>query len=653
MNNNKTIEVENIQLNTGQKLIEINNNSKGSIKNSRRKINKNNKLIKNHSVKQYNNSIYSLITNNKNTTSINNKILTISTKKLLTKPKTYNFFSQDKYFNNNINNNYRNNATSIDIQQLNTQRKPIKNYGFKNKTIQESELVNGALIYLQNEYFKRNKKNIKDNHIINISGITMRELKHKFKIFDNNINVVNKNNYKVPYDYKKIGKQFGEDSFISLNSTSTGVFLLNNNSNYGDEISSIDNNNNSNNIFQKEMNRIINFNKKLKSIKKHKEKSNEKNKNNLGNNIGVNKYNKNMKKSLSQPNFYNNKNIKMFRNKDKIISNKKYKSVCINNKKIVCNSSNFNKNENKDKLDFSRNINLNYNINSQQIKKQNISNENIIINKKINHKNILENSQEEKNFQKMKKEKINKKKNEYENRTINQSDETKFRFVLDKFTKKAKERPKKFSKKKEEEKCNKNKSKENSKNINISIKKENESFFNEGLNSESLCDNKILKEKNSQKKEIKLLDIEKLDLSTIQKKDDSNINTNNGNKINNNLKEENDIIVKKMSFETVSCSGNAIDDENDIKVKKNIPLNISPIIKIKDKKNQFLLDNNLDIIGDSKDLNMDINKNINVNETDELIKSIEQENKTSNNNIDSILSQTHDKPKFFKYKEKK
>ena len=90
----------------------------------------------------------------------------------------------------------------------------------------------------------------------------MRELKHKFKIFDNNINVVNKNNYKVPYDYKKIGKQFGEDSFISLNSTSTGVFLLNNNSNYGDEISSIDNNNNSNNIFQKEMNRIINFNKK-------------------------------------------------------------------------------------------------------------------------------------------------------------------------------------------------------------------------------------------------------------------------------------------------------------------------------------------------------------------------------------------------------
>ena len=361
-----------------------------------------------------------------------------------------------------------------------------------------------------------------------------------------------------------------------------------------------------------------------------------------------------MKKSLSQPNFYNNKNIKMFRNKDKIISNKKYKSVCINNKKIVCNSSNFNKNENKDKLDFSRNINLNYNINSQQIKKQNISNENIIINKKINHKNILEDSQEKKNlFQKMKKEKINKRKNEYENRTINQSDETKFRFVLDKYTKKAKESPKKFSKKKEEEKRNKNKSKENSKNINISIKKDNESFFNEGLNSESLCDIKTLKEKNSQKKEIKLLEIEKLDLSTIQKKDDSNINTNNGNKINNNLKEENDIIAKKMSFETVSCSGNAIDDENDIKVKKNIPLNISPIIKIKDKKNQFLLDNNLDIIGDSKDLNMDINRNINVNETDELIKSIEQENKTSNNNIDSILSQTHDKPKFFKYKEKK
>ena len=374
----------------------------------------------------------------------------------------------------------------------------------------------------------------------------------------------------------------------------------------------------------------------------------------MGNNIGVNKYNKNMKKSLSQPNFYNNKNIKMFRNKDKIISNKKYKSVCINNKKIVCNSSNFNKNENKDKLDFSRNINLNYNINSQQIKKQNISNENIIINKKINHKNILEDSQEKKNlFQKMKKEKINKRKNEYENRTINQSDETKFRFVLDKYTKKAKESPKKFSKKKEEEKRNKNKSKENSKNINISIKKDNESFFNEGLNSESLCDIKTLKEKNSQKKEIKLLEIEKLDLSTIQKKDDSNINTNNGNKINNNLKEENDIIAKKMSFETVSCSGNAIDDENDIKVKKNIPLNISPIIKIKDKKNQFLLDNNLDIIGDSKDLNMDINRNINVNETDELIKSIEQENKTSNNNIDSILSQTHDKPKFFKYKEKK
>ena len=656
-----------LELNEGQEISEISMNSKRGIKHSEKKINKNKKIRKNKSVIHINNSITSLISDNKKNSTIKNKILSISSKKLLTKPKSYNVFCQYKYFNNNNNN-------KIDIGNTiypNTQRKPIKNYGFKNKSIQESEILNGAMMYLQNEYYNRNKnKNIKDNHIFNSSGITMRELQHKLNIFENNVNVINKNNYKVPYDYKKVGKQFGEESTTSLNSTSTGIFLLNNISNYGDESSIIDNNCD---VFQKEMNRIINFNKKMKNIEKDNCIRN--NKNNLRNNKVINKSNKKMKKSSSQPFLYNNKNIKMFNYEEKSNCNKNN-----NSSKKKKNLSDVEKNKNNEQSDLSRNINeLKYNLKSQQIKKSNISNTNTIINKELIQKNIVDNYQDENNFFKKKqKEKINK------NRIKdNQSNENKFRFVLDKYTKKQKESLKKNSnKKKQKEKFNtktgKNKEKQNNfiprndKVINNGIN--NDSFFNEGLNLENIYDINALNEKNKKneinlsinsKNKINLLEIENLNLSTIKKKDDSTQNINNISKMNvkNSIKDNNDNIIKKISFETLSC--NALDEENNIKEKKNIPLNISPIIKYSEKKNQFLLngDSNFSYslnIQNNENNHIDIvvDSNINSNYSEEIIKSINQENRSSNKknistNIDNILGKIHDKPKFFKINEKK
>ena len=121
--------------------------------------------------------------------------------------------------------------------------------------------------------------------------------------------------------------------------------------------------------------------------------------------------------------------------------------------------------------------------------------------------------------------------------------------------------------------------------------------------------------------------------------------------------------LNKISFETLSC--NALDEENNIKEKKNIPLNISPIIKYNEKKKQFLLngDSNFSYslnIQNNENNHIDIvvDSNINSNYSEEIIKSINQENKSSNKknistNIDNILSKTHDKPKFFKINEKK
>jgi hypothetical protein len=73
-------------------------------------------------------------------------------------------------------------------------------------------------------------------------------------------------NYKAPYNNKKIGKQFGEESITSINSTSSG-FILHQISSYGDTSSYI-NRSSESDIFQKEMRRIINFNRRLKSNRK-------------------------------------------------------------------------------------------------------------------------------------------------------------------------------------------------------------------------------------------------------------------------------------------------------------------------------------------------------------------------------------------------
>jgi hypothetical protein len=116
---------------------------------------------------------------------------------------------------------------------------------------------------------------------------------------------MNKNSYKVPYDYKKKRKQLGEESTISFNSTSSG-FLLNKNSNsfYDNGSSDFDNNR-----FKDEMHRIIEFNRKLKCCGKE-------NKNDINYN-DINISNKKLAKSISQPNFFRNRNKKIIINGDK------------------------------------------------------------------------------------------------------------------------------------------------------------------------------------------------------------------------------------------------------------------------------------------------------------------------------------------------
>ena len=403
--------------------------NKDETKNMRKKTNKSNEIIKNNSVK---------LLNNKNNSKKRYKNLIINTKKGIVKPKTYNYFSPENIRqeeDENINNFYGNKKISFYSM---SQKKLNKNYGFKNKKEQEKEIFNGAFEYLQNEFNNKNIKNIKGNHIINSSGISIPTLKNKFKMIENQIITnKNKNNYKVPYDYKKKGKQFGEESTISLNSTSSGLFILNNNfSIYEEESSSVRDN------FQEELHRIINFNKKMKSNGKDY---------NFNNIIS----NKKFKKSVSQSNFFDKNKLKILESDDKMIYSKG-KPLAKTNKNFTPVSNIFKKSLNKTTntgMSTSKNINLNgnqinsfnninyskFNIKSSQNKNQNIINSNSRLNKENNQKNYVDYYQDDQKHYQKNKKKENKKTNKIENDDHEIQDTSfKFRFVLDKYLKKQK-----------------------------------------------------------------------------------------------------------------------------------------------------------------------------------------------------------------------
>jgi hypothetical protein len=145
-------------------------------KNSRVKLNKRNEFIKNNSMKQFNPILMS-----NNYIAPNNdkkrKDLTISTKKILEKPKTFNLFSSEQIKNNNNGNN------KIVFDSI-AQRNYNKNYGYKNKKEQEIEIYGDPFNYLPNELSNknRNKRNIRKNNLFNINGASMGDLQQKFKI---------------------------------------------------------------------------------------------------------------------------------------------------------------------------------------------------------------------------------------------------------------------------------------------------------------------------------------------------------------------------------------------------------------------------------------------------------------------------------------
>ena len=608
-----------------------------------KKINKNNELIKNNSAKLLN-----LIHNKNYGNKKRYKNLIINTKKGLVKPKTYNYFSPGNIKpeeDDNINNFYGNKKISFYSM---SQKKLNKNYGFKNKKEQEMEIFKGAFEYLKNEFNNKNIKNIKGNHIINSSGISIQALKYKFKMNENLINSnKNKDKYKVPYDYKKKGKQFGEDSAISLNSTSSGLFLLNNNfSIYEDEASTVRDN------FQDELHRIINFNKKMKSNGK------DYNINNIISNIKF-------KKSVSQSNFFDKKNLKILEI-DKIIYSKG-KPLSKTNKNFTPVSNIFKKSLNKTTntgITTSKNINLNgnqinsfnninyskFNIKSNKNQNQKIIDSNMILNKENNKENYADYYQDEPKDPQKIKNKISKKANIIENNDNQENQDTsfKFRFVLDKYLKKQK--PKNQQKLLNDKN---NKEKENIQNKNI-IKAPYENYAINGNKEFKKNDNKNIKDEENNKK----------DNNKIKNKSGRNKEKNynkkyydNNNKINNNIlnyNENNKIdFYQKKNKKEKPCDSffdEGINNDNlyDLKEdnKKYLDLKNDNILDIKiDKENinkNYNDINHINIFEDGKlnisNINQNQDSNLYSKNSNDIIneknlgKNIEYNNDKNNNN---------------------
>ena len=560
INNNNNEQVEN-ELNNNH-ILNLNKDNDNKISKSNRdqmnnediKANKKNELIKNNTVKQFNIPKIELPLNKNN----NNKVyknLTINNKKPLAKPKTYNYLVSEQIKQggeeekiNNFNENKKKSFYSMSQKKIGN-----KNYGFKNKKEQEIEIINGALQFLQQECGGNYKKNIKGNHLINSSGISISTIKHRFKFNENQINSNknSKNNYKVPYDYKKKGKQFGEESSISFNSTSSGLFLLNNNCSYYDDESS-----NARNNFQEEMTRIINFNKKMKNNGKESTKTNY-------------IYNKKMKKSESQPNFLAKKKLKELENDERTMYSKG-KPLAKTNKTIKPISNGFTKYLDKSTntgISTSKNINLSgkdinsfnninyskFNIKSSQNHKPNTSNSNIRLNKenkdqfyidifedqqstkrkenkkefKIGSKNGIKKEEKneinDENNNKIKKAKGSKMKMKNENKKDNKKDEEynhdmgnsnlKFRFVLDKYMKSR--NPRKIKR----EENNKKNEQENNQKDDICINSSKYEKFDNQNQSEQ-------KEKNPKE--------------NIDNKKEKEINEKHNNEKHNNVKHHNE-----------------------------------------------------------------------------------------------------------------
>ena len=789
-NNNEIINNKNsnniLKRNDDNELFNLNSND---IKNKRSKINKKNEITKHNSVKQFNNN-NNFFNNNiiDRITTKKNKNLMINTKKTLVKPKTYNYFSPEQLKKEEESINNFNGKQKIVYSMS---QKKFNKYGYRNKEEQEMELVHGAIEYLQHEYNQnRNKKNknLKDNHMLNSNGITIGTLQNKIKYNEkNNLSTKNKNNYKVPNNYKKKGKQIGEESTISLNSTSSGFKLNNNNSSYGDTTLYMDKNNESD-LFQKEMPRIINFNKKLKSNGK------DNNYYNLIYNNKNNNFNKKMNKSNSQPNFFQKKNMNIFQNGDK---NMYYKDKPIsktnNNFTPLSNISknNTNKTPNHNCLSSNKNCCLNNNnintynninnskfiIKSNQNKKNNISKNNVKSNKENNQKYYIDYYQDEQehflNNKKKEDEKEDyndKTEEKYEYEIDNRKNNRKFRYVLDKYVKKQKKRR---SQKNSQEKNQKYKNEEdnqiqnneeeiyyennyefenklndfkdeqdnnndyennetnlNEPNNNQNIKKFNEcinldkgensgivssigennikeknnnektndSFFNEGINIENLCN---LKENNNEinnnikynddnnnEKENKInFENEKSNRSYIKQKSNTNLNSKNSNKTNeqnemnfenenktnineknientnnvdnNEINNKNSIVNSNSKINNISLeksndsSCNGLGEDTDIKGKINTPFYVTPIIRKASQRSSIGI-NNIDY------LNLKENKKINDINTSKKssfsnISNIQENNPINNQNknminFDNIINQTHERPQNNKYK---
>ena len=651
--NEKNNNIENIKDNILKKeeeefkILNINQNNQGLIKNSRTKVNKKNEFPKHNSMKEFNHANLLLTTNIINRIATKkNKNLMISTKKTLAKPKTYNYFSPEQIQNEEEDIDYNENKK---IVYSLSQKKLKNNYGYKNKEEQENEVIQGAINYLQNEYNNKNKKNkyTKENSILNNRVISMGTIQNKYKINENN-NSSNRNkfNYKIPYDYKSKGKQFGEESEMSLNSTSSG-FILNNVSSYGG--SSYMDRSSESNMFQKEMRRIINFNKKLKSNGKS-------NNNQLNNNQNKNK----MKKSSSQPNFFDKKNLGISRNAEKYMYNKENQISKTNkNFSLLSNISKRNLNKpnnvtssisrncclNNNQINsFKNNINNNnkkFNVKSTQNRKSNIakpkSNKE---NNKVNYVDYYED--EQKYFQKN-----NENSNDYNYECKNENNDnenSKYRFVLDKYIKKQKKRSPKHQ---IDEEKNRNIIKENKSRENLEENKIMESNAKVDKENEDNLENNVEKEISIRKDE-----------KNFDKK------ISNDNQINNEEGENSDIFSSKRDSKIKENNNNekSKDKDNDsffnegINFEKLCDNNINEIKSDNNKVNEYgnnyndnnednnidnkdnINDNNFhkDNIYDNNDNNNDYNDNnvyINTNDNKDNINNINDNIINNNDNI--------------------
>ena len=683
------IDINNLYNNKNENNKKSKENTKNDFKTSKPKKNRKNVLTKNNSVKQFNSS---LIKNN-NINYINDnkqrkkdkKDLTIDTKKELVKPKTYNHFSSEQIKNNNNKENKK-----IVFNSKNTKIEN-KNHGRKNRMEQEKEILNGAIEYLKNEFNNIIKINIKDNHIFDSSGITTGAFQHKYKknnkLFNN---IKNKSEYKVPYDYKKKGKQFGEESTISFNSTSSGL-LLNKNKSF-DESSKLDDNNKR---FKDEMQRIIDYNKRLKSCQKE------------NNHNDINISNKQLKRSISQPNFLGNKTVKIMINGDKSTKGKQQLSKSVKNYNPISkkyNNHNYNNaNKSTDNIKIKNlkqnHINLfdkkiNYSIFNSKSSMNKTSN-------KFNINNLYNRENSQISFQHL----INEIQNlEDKNEDEDDKNEKKFRFVLDKYLKKQKTRnPKKQYIGKMEEKTNKTKKdnkenklrkdkvkeerkilnncskyensyyhededkKENGNGIN---KRDKDTFVNKGKNIKNLCDleekkrnqininnNRKINTNNINVKNNSIED-EKSNINDITKKEanlsmNKNIESNKDNKSNNNLSNFNisvGVSQNISNIQSVDSSFIRMGEGTNFKEKINLPYYISPQIKKKD-----LIQFNISNRNSNKNSNRNSNrnsKNYNSNSMDNKSSNISSSSKIKKG-IDIIQNQKHNIPQnLLKYKKK-